>query len=267
MTTLMSPAKESLYFKYDGPSFEKEIDLNSLHAALEGLRDLKKTLDPNNIYDISIVPFEKGSFKFGTIFSPKEIVSQTVSTLIATSIATLMFTQGQDFSIKGMNNFGTVNIINIDGEVRTNVPLEVVEQIQNPRNKLAISKIVSPLKVETDKVCIDQTFNFNNEGSIVIHESEKVFFEIPEEQEVGDYKVRGIIYEINLKGSTFKIDLANNSPFTVHINPESEIEISEFLPYVGTSDLLLTGDAVLDFESNIKKFTLNEFQVLQTRIE
>ncbi len=263
---------QSLVFKYDGESFPKVIILRDLSKALEGIREAIEVFNSDGDLTAFIEPFEEGSFGWKVVFKSKEFKAAVAVGVIFAPIQLLPLVMdlfrhvdNAPFTTQINNINGTVDVINVHGDVKNNLPLNVVEYLNDEKLKKAGAKIVSPLKLQGDNLCLGETNNTANK--FVIEYDNKAAFGDAGSQEK-KVTIRGKMYELNLKQGTFKVELYDNPTFTVHLAQQSnDLKIQDFIPFLDTSDIELTGLADVDSFGKIHKLTLHQWRIVQNRFD
>jgi hypothetical protein len=261
--------REQIIFYYDGDSFARRIDIADLELALQGIREfiLENSLDRN--FEITVEPFTGGSFPI-KIKWDNPIVSATVggvlSGLIILGVQSLQHVENKPYEVINNGN-GTINIININGEVKSDLPKEILEIIENPKSKVAGKKFLSPLKIIDDSLKIASSEEEINQCVNPLTIDSSYIFDLPEDIIDNDREIRGKIYAINLRAKSFKINIPSQErEFTVHITNGASFKIRDILRYVGTNDIKLIGIAKINYEEKITKFNATSFELIQMSI-
>jgi hypothetical protein len=244
---------------YQGESFiDNQISVKQLKIALQWIEWFIKEINQNSI--VYIEPFEKGSFKFKV--SIKNIVENSISGILSSIVVFYLFTHGESYKVDLTNatiNWD-INIININWDTKL-FSKDILPILQNQELKKATKKIINPLWKIWDELVFSDKQN-NLVSKITYDEKENFCKDYIKEQ--NQFRVRGWIYEINLKQKSFKVE--SSLWYSFNVNLADNIKIEDILNWLNTNSLELIWQVKIDINWKITNMILQDFEVVEPRL-
>lgn len=249
-----------LYFQ--GDSFENTMSLHEMHKVLEGLKEILQIIYGEKGCEVYIHEILPGSCDMKALL--KEYSIQVGAGVTVAIISAMLFTQGKSFTyeINGNNNLTIINIENESMTFENGTQLPRI--LENAKFRTAGQKLTSPIQYSEDSLTIEESDKPGKK--IVLNKGNKnIFKEV--NNTISSERIRGRIYEINIDARSFKVNIPTQErKFTVKLDTNAKQEISDFLPYVGTDNISLIGNAERNMQGEIVKFSVIYFEVEQTNL-
>jgi len=292
MTAIQS---SKLNLKFDGANLEEgTIDVfdlaNTIIAfghTVEKIADNESITKHNNI-KVEVNALKPGSFDIGlmvTLVPIDQVIGNSLPLLVGLSalsnkadlilnifkkvIEVKKFLQGKppgEVIIKQEGNNNVAVVYNFKGD-HTEISMPIYNALQDKRISEGIKKLTEPLKKEggnVEEIVISGSNSELDRDKVVIVKDEVDYFErVQELQTVKSYKVRGVVTAFDRKTSVGKISINDQKRVTFEIDQRiSEIELTnQIIERIIESlklkiNVIMEGEAVLDFEANLKKIII-----------
>ncbi len=288
---MLTSQKTNLNLKFDGANLQEgTIDVfdlaNTIIAfghTVEKIAD-NESITRNNKIKVEVSALKPGSFDIGMIITVEQI--QELATQAAPLLLVLgavsnkaelilkifkkvielkKFLQGKppkEVVIQQNGNNNVAVVYNFKGD-HTEITMPVYNALQDKRIGEGIKKLTEPLKKEggnVDEIIINGPEAEESEEVIIKKDEVEYFERVEELQTVKSYKVKGVVTAFDRKTFNGKLSINEQKRVAFEIDPRiPEIEmLNQIVERIIESlklkiNIIIEGEAVLDFESNLKK--------------
>lgn len=280
---------KKLHIKFEGSTMEAgRIDAsdfaNTVSATAELLKFIAKSVEStkNRQVHIDIVALEKGSFEVDLAITIKDLAevapalvplltdvhvissAKQLIEILKSLIKVKKFLKGEKPSkVEIIQNDGSPHVAIHGNSGTVNVNVNTFNLLQSEGASKKLHKIVQPLLKE-DSELESIEVSEGGEEPIEVNKSEALYFEKEEELQTAEHRVRGVITAMDRKTNNGKISIGEKRVnFEIEITDITKLDkvVDGLIEAMKNKvNIMIIGQAVFDFESNLKHIKISDIE-------